>query len=190
MMKTKFFGITALLLSTVLPSASIFATASTNSDSPYKGQQHRSIKALSQNEINGYLNGKGMGFAKAAELNHYPGPRHVLDLSEKLELSASQIKQTESLFDKMQAKAIILGKQLVDHEQKLDQLFAQGSVDKNSLDAILQNIGTIQAKLRGVHLSTHLEQKQLLNKHQVMMYDRLRGYGDNGSHDSNHHHSH
>jgi len=160
-------------------------------ESVYKGQQHRSIKALSQQDIDGYMTGKGMGFAKAAELNHYPGPRHVLDISEKLKLSDKQLKQTQKLFNKMQAKAITLGKQLVKGEQKLDQLFAQGSVDKSSLETTLLDIGVIQAKLRNVHLSTHLEQKQLLTKHQIMMYDRLRGYGAGGSHSTNNHnHSH
>ena len=184
-MKTMLFLISILMLST-----GVFVSASTNPESPYKGQQLRNIKALSQSDIDGYLNGKGMGFAKAAELNHYPGPRHVLDLSKELELSEKQLKQTQALFNTMQGKAINLGKQLIEHEQKLDQLFAQGSVDKNSLQTTLQDIGVIQAKLRNVHLSTHLEQKQLLSKHQIMMYDRIRGYGANGSHNNSHNHNH
>ena len=189
-MKTIFLLVSALFFST-----GVFATASThsvskNAESPYKGQQLRNIKALSQKDIDGYLSGKGMGFAKAAELNHYPGPRHVLDISEKLKLSDKQLKQTQSLFNKMQANAITLGKQLIEHEQKLDQLFAQGSVDKNLLEVTLQDIGSIQAKLRNVHLRTHLEQKELLTKHQIMMYDRIRGYGAGGSLDMNKSHNH
>lgn len=35
---------------------------------PYAGQEKREIKALSSEDINGYLTGHGMGFAKAAEL--------------------------------------------------------------------------------------------------------------------------
>lgn len=186
-MKTMIFLISVLMLST-----GVFVSASTNPESPYKGQQLRNIKALSQNDIDGYLSGKGMGFAKAAELNHYPGPRHVLDLSKELELSDKQLSQTQTLFNIMQGKAINLGKQLIESEQKLDQLFAQGSVDKNSLETTLLDIGVIQAKLRNVHLSTHLEQKQLLSQHQIMMYDRIRGYGANGSssheHGNNHNH--
>ena len=185
MMKTMISAITALMLST-----SVFANADINTESPYKGQQHRSIKALSQNDIDGYLQGKGMGFAKAAELNHYPGPRHVLDLSEKLELSEEQLKQTQTLFNSMQTNAKIFGKQLIEHEQELDGLFAQGSINKKSLEKILQDIGAIQAQLRNVHLSTHLEQKQLLNNHQIVMYDRIRGYGTNGSHNHSHNKNH
>jgi hypothetical protein len=34
----------------------------------YAGQQSRDIKALSEEEVQGYLAGAGMGFARAAEL--------------------------------------------------------------------------------------------------------------------------
>jgi hypothetical protein len=53
--------------------------------SPYTGQERREIKALSNEEIDRYLSGDGMGLAKAAELNHYPGPRHVLELADQLQ---------------------------------------------------------------------------------------------------------
>src|SRR5208282_406614 len=46
-----------------------------------------------------YLNGEGIGLAKAAELNHYPGPRHVLDIADKLGLSTDQLTATRALFD-------------------------------------------------------------------------------------------
>jgi hypothetical protein len=48
---------------------------------PYAGQQTRTIKALSDDEIAALRNGEGMGMAKAAELNGYPGPIHVLSLA-------------------------------------------------------------------------------------------------------------
>ena len=159
-------------------------------ESPYKGQQQRDIKALSQSDIEGYLGGKGMGLAKAAELNHYPGPRHVLDSAKKLELTESQIQKTQDLFNKMQSKAVKLGKQIVEKEKELDQLFAEGSINDGVLDEKLQEIGSLQAKLRYVHLSAHLEQKQILTKHQVMLYDQLRGYGSGSHGGDGHNHSH
>ena len=63
------------------------------SNSPYKGEHLRAIKALSEGEINNLLNGQGMGFAKAAELNPYPGPKHVLELADDLNLTSDQISQ-------------------------------------------------------------------------------------------------
>ena len=43
---------------------------------PYAGQQARTIKALSDEEIAGLRNGEGMGMAKPAELNGCPRVQH------------------------------------------------------------------------------------------------------------------
>jgi hypothetical protein len=40
-----------------------------------------------------------MGLALAAELNGYPGPIHVLQLSDKLGLTPEQKARVQSLFD-------------------------------------------------------------------------------------------
>jgi len=64
----------------------------------YRGQQDRAIKALSADEVAGYLQGKGLGLAKAAELNQYPGPSHVLALASELELTETQKDQTRKIF--------------------------------------------------------------------------------------------
>jgi hypothetical protein len=48
---------------------------------------------LSQTDIESLQNGTGDAFggmAKLAELNGYPGPRHVLDLANELELTPNQ----------------------------------------------------------------------------------------------------
>lgn len=158
-------------------------------DAPYAGQQHRSIKSLSGEQIKGYLNGKGMGLAKAAELNHYPGPRHVLDLADKLGLSKDQIAQSEKLFQDMKTEAIAAGKQIIHAEKALDSLFANNVVTPETLEAQLQRIGRLKAKLRYVHLKYHLTQKALLTPEQIKLYDQLRGYGKDGHHHGMHHHS-
>jgi hypothetical protein len=56
--------------------------------SPYAGMQMRLIKALSEQQIADLKAGRGMGLALPAELNGYPGPIHVLELSDELGLSA------------------------------------------------------------------------------------------------------
>ena len=90
--------------------------------SPYAGEEERDIKALSAEDVDAYLTGQGMGFAKAAELNGYAGPKHVLELASELELTAEQRTRTQALFASMQTKAVALGRQLVDEERKLDRL--------------------------------------------------------------------
>ena len=49
-----------------------------------------------------------MGLALAAELNGYPGPAHVLELADKLELSAEQRATINALFEFMKAEAFPL----------------------------------------------------------------------------------
>jgi len=55
--------------------------------SPYEGMQARPIKALSAEQIADLRAGRGMSLALAAELNGYPGPRHILELGEQLGLT-------------------------------------------------------------------------------------------------------
>jgi hypothetical protein len=162
--------------------------ASASNPSPYSGQQQRQIKSLSKSDIDGYLEGKGMGLAKAAELNHYPGPRHVLDLSRELGLSKEQRQKTGELFKHMKKDAVSLGEKVIAEEQKLDRMFADGTVDGESLKQQLAIIAKLQGELRYIHLRTHLAQRKILSHEQIQQYDRLRGYGDGAAH--HHHHGH
>jgi Spy/CpxP family protein refolding chaperone len=157
-------------------------------ESPYRGQETHAIKALSPQQIDDYLNGRGLGYAKAAELNHYPGPRHVLDLAEELELTSLQATKSQLIFAAMNAEAVDLGKRLVEKESKLDQQFASETVDEPSLRRLLAEIGALEADLRFVHLSAHLKQRALLTVRQVHIYDQLRGYAN--AHGSGHDHMH
>ena len=150
--------------------------------SPYVGQEARDIKALSAEEVDAYLSGKGMGLAKAAELNGYPGPAHVLELASQLSLTPTQRARTEALFASMQSKAVSLGRALVDEERRLDQLFAMKSVTAEELTRSLDAIGALQAKVRGAHLEAHLAEAEILTPEQNARYGRLRGYGSENAH--------
>lgn len=142
----------------------------------YAGEEQREIKALSADEVQGYLAGKGAGLAKAAELNHYPGPAHVLDLADKLRLSEKQKASTKAIFDVMQKEAMARGKALIEKERELDRQFAAGSITADSLRSMLKQIGELQAEIRRSHLQAHIEQRAILTKLQIAKYDELRGY--------------
>jgi Spy/CpxP family protein refolding chaperone len=144
--------------------------------SPYAAQATVAIKALSPAEVDDLLAGRGMGFAKAAELNHYPGPRHVLDLGEPLALTPGQRVRTERLFAGVQAAAQELGRRLVAAEAGLDALFAAGRADEAALARQVGEVARLQGELRATHLSAHLEMRRILAPEQVALYDRLRGY--------------
>src|SRR5512138_2315267 len=121
-------------ISTLVQVAALaLADSATLAASPYAGEQDRDIKALSQQDVDGYLAGQGMGFAKAAELNGYAGPKHVLELASELSLTSEQRTRTEQLFASMQSQARSLGRELVDQERALDQSFASQAVTQASL---------------------------------------------------------
>jgi len=158
--------------------AAVFvATVALSQESHYKGQETRVIKALSQGEVDGYLDAQGMGFGKVAELNHYPGPRHVLDLAAELELTPKQVDATQAAFDAMRASALELGATLVDKERELDALFAEGKADGDNARALIAEIARIQGELRFAHVGAHVTMRSILTPEQVAAYDRLRGYG-------------
>lgn len=145
--------------------------------SPYAGQADASIKALTAEEQSALLDGQGMGFAKAAELNGYPGPKHVLELAGELDLTTSQRAATQALFERMRASARAEGAALIEAERTLDGLYASRTATRASVNAQLARIENLRARLRGLHLDAHLEQAALLDRHQVAMYAQLRGYG-------------
>jgi hypothetical protein len=119
--------------------------------SPYAGMQARSIKALSEQQIADLKAGRGMGLALPAELNGYPGPVHVLELSDQLGLSTEQKARVQSLFDSMKAEAVPLGAKLLEQEAALDQQFASRSVTPESLKVATAAIGVTEGELRDTH---------------------------------------
>lgn len=160
--------------------------------SPYAGEETRGVKALSASEVEGLLAGEGMGLAKAAELNRYPGPRHVLDLAAELELTAEQRREVQRAFDVMHSRAVELGRSIVEAETELDRAFAGGTLDADELEERVSEIARLRGELRATHLRAHLETREVLEAGQVARYDALRGYahsghGEHGGHGQHHH---
>lgn len=169
--------------------AAAFISAPTEAQqpSPYVDLRDREIKALSPEQVEEYRSGQGMGLALAAELNDYPGPKHVLEMAAELELSAEQSRAVRATYDAMHAEASRVGAAIVEHERRLDALFAEGAVTRQSLRGTLDEIGRLQAELRYIHLAAHLEMRRLLTSAQVNRYVKLRGYEGAGDHDPSRH---
>lgn len=166
------------------------AASHANAPSPYAGQEGRDIKALSASEVDDLLAGKGMGYAKAAELNGYPGPAHVLELAQKLGLSAEQRSATQAIFQRMDASARKTGAELVAAERELDTLFRGRRATPEALAASLDRVAALQAKVRYAHLEAHVDQARLLSAEQIALYNTLRGYTGAAPEGKNHHHGH
>jgi Spy/CpxP family protein refolding chaperone len=143
----------------------------------YAGQQTRDIKALSPQEVKQYLTGAGMGYARAAELNRYPGPMHVLELADRLALTPEQRGATEKLMAAHKDEARAIGAKLVEAERALDQLFAKTAADETALADQVRKVAAIQGDFRLSHLETHRRMRALLSEEQINRYVQLRGYG-------------
>ena len=174
-------AVTRAILQCVVAAAWCLCSWNVMAQSPYAGQEGRDVKALSVDDVGGYLAGKGMGLAKVAELNGYPGSLHVLELASELSLSRKQRAATEALFASMQIKASELGHALIAEERTLDRMFGDKTITTERLTAALSEISKVQARIRGAHLEAHLIQTEILTRAQTARYAQLRGYG--GGHD-------
>src|SRR3569833_350598 len=167
-----------IMLTGVLLLAPVTALAQT----PYVGMQTRTIKALSEQQVSDLNAGRGMGLALAAELNGYPGPSHVLELADKLDLSADQRGRIKTIFDSMKAEALPIGSKLIAQETDMDRQFSSRSDTPESLKPSTVAIAVSQGELRETHLMFHLSTADILCAGQLLKYAELRGYTGKGSH--------
>jgi Spy/CpxP family protein refolding chaperone len=160
----------------------VCAVSATAQQQHYRGQENRDLKALSPDEVKQYLAGAGMGYAKAAELNHFPGPQHALELADRLALSAEQRAAIRRLMDAHKAEARAIGEQLVESERELEALFRSGRVDEAALARLVRTAAALEGEYRLSHLETHRRTRALLSAEQVKRYDELRGYQQHRKH--------
>jgi|SRR5258708_7665247 Spy/CpxP family protein refolding chaperone len=164
------------LLSVLIAFALGTGTSLAQSQQPYTGFEVRSIKALSEQQIADLRAGRGIGLALAAELNGYPGPMHVLELADSLDLSDQQRAKMQEVFAAMKAEAIPLGEKLIAQETALDKQFASKTITPASLAASTVAIGATHGALRQTHLKYHLFTLEVLTPAQIRRYAELRGY--------------
>ncbi len=170
-----------VLLSAMSDAFSASQQHGSNDPSPYAGQQKRAVSTLSSNDIADLKAGRGWGLAKPAELNGFPGPRHILDLAEALSLSPQQQQAVSAIYERMNARAKDLGHHLIATERALDDAFRSGMIDSARLRELVTAAESARGELRVIHLDAHLQATPLLSPHQRHRYNQLRGYGRAGS---------
>jgi len=150
------------------------------------------VRGLSTQEVDDLLKGRGAGYARTAELNNYPGPRHLLDFAAPLDLAPSQIETLEGVFSDMQAKAQALGTDIVEAEAILSASFADTDISDESLNVQIRDLADLYGQLRVIHLQAHLRSRALLTYDQVTRYNELRGYDQAASNNESesHHNNH
>ncbi len=165
----------------------ISSSATRSQTSPYAGHELRDIKSLSDNDIQSLQNGTGEAFggmAKLAELNGYPGPRHVLDMVSELQLTDRQRMEIELIYQNMSSNAKSIGAAIIAIEQDMDRAFANKTITEEKLKLMLDKSADLYGQLRFVHLSAHLDTVQILIMEQIQMYNTMRGYDSSGGTDN------
>ena len=175
------FFIILIIVGATLSSCSSEVEDESAIHSPYTGQEARGIKALSQDDIEGLLSGAGTpfgGVAKPAELNGYPGPRHVLDAIEagEFKVSDEQKENIEILYKEMRTEAIALGEKIIALEIAIDDAFSGETTTEEFLQEKVTQSAELYGQLRIVHLKYHLSMVEILTAEQVAKYNDLRGY--------------
>jgi len=157
-------------VSLIVTGLALAALAPVSRSQPVPAAPH----ACLEEERQAIENGEGFGMALAADRHGYPGPKHILELKNELALTPEQAKQVRALFDRMRGRALVTGKHVLDKEAELEQLFASGAAEPAAVRPRLDEIAKLRAELRWVHLSTHLEARQLLTPEQRVRYHALR----------------
>lgn len=148
----------------------------------YAGMLDRDIKALSAEQVADLRAGRGMGASLPAELNGVPGPLHVLELSRQLRITPEQRVSLDRITAEMKTAAQALGAEVIAAEAALDRDFKDRTIDEKGIEAAAARIGSLQGRLRAVHLVAHLKTRELLSDQQVMAYNEARGYGAASGH--------
>ncbi len=154
-------------------------TSQQNLESPYVGEETRDIKYLSEADVEGLQAGIGTplgGLAKPAELNGLPGPRHVLDAADALDITPQQEESIQFIYDEMNTDAKLLGADLIAIEQEIDDGLSSGMITEEQLEVLLNESAEIYGQLRYVHLVAHLQTADILSQSQIDAYNTLRGY--------------
>ncbi len=178
---TAFLGVGAFFVLKPADANTARVTDKESSDlqSPYVGEENRDIKSLSDKDIEALEMGSGTAFnglAKPAELSGYPGPKHVLEMKDELNLPSAQQQEVKDLFERMNDEAKRLGARIITIESKISNGFTGKTANPKGLEALLSESASLYGKLRLTHLGAHLDMMDILSKKQVNEYIALRGY--------------
>jgi Spy/CpxP family protein refolding chaperone len=119
--------------------------------------------------------GQGLGAGRLAMQAGFPGPRHVLEMGDELELTAAQKERIGTIFGEAKASFAKMGAELVEKEEALEAMFAAGDVDVGDMTKLAAEIGERQGELRAAHLAAHVRTKEALTPAQLEKLSAMSG---------------
>jgi len=144
--------------------------------SRYADEKQSYVPSITMAEFEEIQSGDGMGLAKPAELNHYPGPKHVLQLADSLRISEEQRLKIEAIRQNMADVAVALGMDYLHAEHELNELFSNEKATEKNVVEMTRKVEEKRTALRLAHLLAHVQTRSELTQEQIDEYDRLRGY--------------
>ena len=138
------------------------------------GGDHRRVQAYAAEFEQVVAGGRGFGMAFAADQNGYPGPLHVLELADRLGLTADQEARMRELMHAMFAESRPRGAVLLAAEARLTKLFADGAASEAAVRAAVAEVERARSEVRLTHLLTHLRTRDVLTEAQRRLYHQAR----------------
>jgi len=138
---------------------------------------HQAAQACQSEFESVIADGRGFGLAFAADQNGYPGPMHVLELQDRLGLTADQETNMRALMHAMFAESKPKGARLLAAEAQLRRLFADVTATDASVRTAVADVERARREVRLVHLLTHLKTRDLLTDAQRRIYQEARWGG-------------
>jgi Spy/CpxP family protein refolding chaperone len=135
---------------------------------------HGSVQACEAEFEAVVRDGRGFGMAFTADQQGYPGPLHVLELKDRLGLSAEQEAKARAMMHAMFSESRPKGAALLDAEARLRKLFADGTPSEAAVRAAAAEVERARREVRLVHLLTHLKTRDLLTEKQRRIYHEAR----------------
>jgi Spy/CpxP family protein refolding chaperone len=164
-------------MTTIVATAGLLGTASSVSWGQHgHGHEggHQAAEACSAEFDKVVGEGRGFGLAFAADQNGYPGPLHVLELKDRLKLTADQEAKAQALLHAMFVESKPKSARLLEAEAKLRRLFADRAADDAAVRATVAEVERARSEVRLVHLLTHLKTRELLTEDQRRIYHEAR----------------
>ncbi len=133
------------------------------------------LGGVSAQEKEALLKGAGLGAGMIAMMNGYPGPKHVLEMGDELELTAAQRESIGTIYGKVKAESVKYGTELVEKDEELAALFTSGSVSTDKVEKLSRDIGELQGRVRAAHLNAHVETFEALTPAQRETLSSMQG---------------
>lgn len=120
---------------------------------------------------------KTVEMVKVAEVNNYPDPCRVIEISKHLKLSPAQLSKLTTIKSSLEFKAKEMDGFINQQEKKLNDLFASKKAEEGSIIYYTNKLGLYEGELRNAYLQAHLKTRYVLTPAQLIKYSQLEATG-------------